>query len=81
MYYFNIEYILMEKGKSKYYLVKELPTSYTVINKMIAQQMTGVKFETLHKICKLLDCRPNDLLVEKREYQKCKKIVDKRKNI
>ena len=81
MYYLNIEYILMTTGKSKYYLVKELPTSYTVINKMINQKMSGVKFETLHKICKLLGCKPNDLLVEKREYQRCKKMVDKRKNV
>ena len=66
MYYLNIEYILMEKRKSKYYLVKGLPTSYTVINKMIDQKITGVKFETLFKMCKLLDCKPNDLLVEKR---------------
>jgi len=81
MYYLNIEYMLMVRAKSKYYLVKELPTSYTVINKMISQKMTGVKFETLYKLCKLLDCRPDDLLVEKREYQRCKKIVDKRKNL
>ena len=81
MYYLNIEYILMTKGKSKYYLVKELPTSYTVINKMINQKMTGVKFETLYKMCKLLDCKPNDLLVEKKEYQRCKKVVDKHKSV
>ena len=61
MVYLNIEKLLQEKGKSKYWLVQELGTNYTVINKMIANETTAMRFDTLEKLCRLLECTPNDL--------------------
>jgi len=61
----NIEKLLKEKGKSKYWLVQELGTNYTVINKMIANDTSAMRFDTLEKLCKLFDCTPNDLFTIK----------------
>ena len=65
MVYLNIESLLNRKKKSKYWLVQELNSNYTVINKMINNGTTGIKFDTMEKLCKILDCAPNDLFIIK----------------
>jgi len=57
----NIEKLLHKRGKSKYWLVSELGSNYTVVNKMIANSTSGIRFDTLEKLCKLLECTPNEL--------------------
>lgn len=61
MLYLNIENLLKKKGKSKYWLVQELGSNYTVINNMIDNNTTGIKFDTIEKLCNLFECNPNDL--------------------
>jgi len=65
MVYLNIEALLKEKGKSKYWLVQELGTNYTVINRMIANDTSSMRFDTMEKLCKLFECTPNDLFIMK----------------
>ncbi|MCL2369019.1 MAG: helix-turn-helix transcriptional regulator [Oscillospiraceae bacterium] len=65
MVYLNLEKLLKEKGKSKYWLVQELGSNYTVVNKMIANDTSSMRFDTMEKLCKLLDCTPNDLFILK----------------
>jgi len=57
----NIEKLLKKQGKSKYWLVQALGSNYTVINAMIGNSTTGIKFDTIEKLCKILECEPNDL--------------------
>ena len=63
MLYLNIKNLLNQKGKSKYWLVQEMASNYTVINNMIDNNTTGIKFDTIEKLCKLFECTPNDLFV------------------
>ena len=65
MLYLNIEKLLEKNGRSKYWLVQELKSNYTVINNMIDNNTTGIKFDTIEKLCELFDCTPNDLFVIK----------------
>lgn len=65
MIYLNLKYLLKENGKTKYWLVKQLESNYTVINNMLEDRTTGIKFETIHKLCKIFTCTPNDLFIEK----------------
>jgi putative transcriptional regulator len=65
MVYLNIEKLLEKKGKSKYWLVQKLNSNYTVINKMIDNKTTGVKFDTIEKLCEIFECTPNDLFIIK----------------
>ena len=59
--YINIKELLKEKGKTKYWLIKNMEGSYQSISHMMNNETTGIKFETIEKLCKLLECTPNDL--------------------
>lgn len=61
MVYINIKELLKEKGKTKYQLIKNMEGSYQSISHMMNNETTGIKFETIEKLCKLLECTPNDL--------------------
>lgn len=61
MVYINIKELLKEKGKTKYWLIKNMECSYQSISHMMNNETTGIKFETIEKLCKLLECTPNDL--------------------
>lgn len=61
MVYINIKELLKEKGKTKYCLIKNMEGSYQSISHMMNNETTGIKFETIEKLCKLLECTPNDL--------------------
>lgn len=62
MLYINIKEILKEQGKTKYWLVKNMEGSYQSISALMNNETTGIKFETLEKICKLLACEPSDIM-------------------
>jgi len=53
--------ILEQKGKSKYWLYKQMGLSYQNFNKIINNETSGIKFENLKSICEILECTPNDL--------------------
>lgn len=48
--------ITKEKGKTKYWLIKNMEGSYQSISHMMNNETTGIKFETIEKLCKLLEC-------------------------
>lgn len=62
MVYLNIKQLLEEKGKTKYWLVKEMEGSYQSISDMMNNKTKGIKFETIEKLCNLLECTPNDII-------------------
>mgnify|MGYP000441400260 CR=1 FL=1 len=61
MVYMNIKELLRKKGKTKYWLVKNMESGYQSVSAMMNNETTGIKFETMEKLCKLLECTPNDL--------------------
>ena len=63
----NLEKLLKERGRSKYWLVKQLESNYTVINNMINNKTIGIRFDTIDKLCIIFDCTPNDLFVVKNQ--------------
>lgn len=65
MVYLNIEKLLAKKKKSKYWLVENMQSDYQTINAMINNETKGIKFNTIEKLCKLLECTPNDLIIIK----------------
>jgi DNA-binding Xre family transcriptional regulator len=62
MVYLNIEAILKEKGKSKYWFMKEMGNSYTNLNKLYKSSVKQIRFSTLERLCEVLDCDFNTLL-------------------
>mgnify|MGYP005764356201 CR=1 FL=1 len=61
----NVLELLKHRNKSKYWLFNELnkfePISYTNFNAMITNKTKSIKYNNIDKLCKILDCEPNDL--------------------
>lgn len=57
----NVQNLLNEKGKTRYWLVKQMQTTYKTVNKLCDNTLTGLQLETIEKLCAILDCTPDDL--------------------
>lgn len=65
MIYINIKKLLKEKGKSKYWLVKEMGSGYQNISALMNNETTAIKFDTIDKLCNILECEPGDIIKRK----------------
>lgn len=57
----RVQEILNQKNKTRYWLVKEMQTTYKTVNKICDNTLSGLQLETIEKICGILECSPNDL--------------------
>lgn len=53
--------LLEKRGKSRYWLYKQLGMSYQDFNRMVNNETKSIRYENIETICLLLDCTPNDL--------------------
>ena len=53
--------LLEKKGKTKYWLYKQLGMSYQNFNKMVNNQTQSIRYENIETLCLLLECTPNEL--------------------
>lgn len=58
----TIDNILKKQKRSKYWLIKNTNITYQAITKLIKNETTSISFENLEKICKALNCTPNDII-------------------
>lgn len=54
--------LLEKKGKTKYWLYKQLGMSYQNFSRMINNQTKSIRYENIETPCLLLECTPNELL-------------------
>lgn len=59
----NVAQLLEEKGKTKYWLYKQLGMSYQNFSRMINNETKSIRYENIETICFLLKCEPNDLFI------------------
>lgn len=57
----RVQELLNEKKKTRYWLVKQMQTTYKTVNKICDNTLTGLQLDTIEKLCSILDCQPNDL--------------------
>lgn len=57
----RVQEILNQKNKTRYWLVKEMQTTYKTVNKICDNTLSGLQLDTIEKLCNILDCSPNDL--------------------
>ena len=62
----KIKEILKKQKKTKYWLIKNMQSGYQYMNRMINNETKSIKFDTLDKMCDLLDCDISDLIVRKK---------------
>lgn len=53
--------LLEDRGKTKYWLYKQLGMSYQNFSKMVNNETKSIRYENIETICLLLECTPNDL--------------------
>lgn len=53
--------ILEQKGKSRYWLNKQLGMSWRCFTAMISGETTSIKYEIVEALCQILDCTIDDL--------------------
>ena len=53
--------MLEARGKTKYWLYKQLGMSYQNFNRMVNNQTKSIRYENIETMCLLLECTPNDL--------------------
>ena len=52
--------LLEKKGKTKYWLYKQLGMSYQNFSRMINNQTKSIRYENIETLCLLLECTPNE---------------------
>lgn len=57
----NVLEILKSKGKTKYWLFRQLKMTYTNYNNLVTNKTKSIKYEHIEKMCEVLNCTPNDL--------------------
>lgn len=60
---FNLEALLEERGKTRYWLAKRSGMSHQNVTKMTRNDTKGIRLETIEIFCQVLNCTPNDLFV------------------
>lgn len=55
--------LLEEKGKTKYWLYKQMGMSYQNFSKMINNETKSIQYENIDALCQILECTPNELLI------------------
>lgn len=61
--YLDIKSKVDEKGLNKHQLAQKLEVGYVAACKLYNGKTERIYFETLERICKVLDCTPNDILI------------------
>ncbi len=57
----NVLELLQQRGKTKYWLYKQLGMSYQNFSKMVNNETQSIKLERIETLCMILDCTQNDL--------------------
>ena len=57
----NVLALLEARGKTKYWLYKQLGMSYQNFNRMVNNQTRSIQMERIETLCQILECTPNEL--------------------
>lgn len=57
----RIEELLKEQGHTKYWLNKQTDIDYKNLSRLMDDATSSIHFETMEKLCAVLECTPNEL--------------------
>lgn len=57
----RIREILEQQQHSKYWLLNQMGLSYKNLSRLMDNQTSSIHFENIERLCKVLNCTPNDL--------------------
>ncbi|MCI8655248.1 MAG: helix-turn-helix transcriptional regulator [Clostridia bacterium] len=67
MIHIRVKELLEKNKKSKYWFVKNMEGSYQSLSKLMNDDTSGIKFETLEKMCKVFNCEIGELITLKKD--------------
>ena len=53
--------LLEKRGKTKYWLAKQMGMTYQNLAKMVDKKTKSIRYSTIEALCQVLECQPNDL--------------------
>ena len=59
----RVDELLKLRGRSFYWLAKQTGISNTTLWRLKKAKALGINFDTLEKLCEVLECQPGDVLV------------------
>lgn len=59
----NALVLLEQRGRTKYWLYKQMGMSYQNFRRMIYNETKSIRYENIETMCLLLECTPNELFV------------------
>ena len=59
----RLDELLKIRGRSFYWLAKQTGISHTTLWRLKKARALGINFDTLERLCELLECQPGDVLV------------------
>ena len=62
MFKLKVKEVLEKQNKTAYWLSKQTGISPNNIGKICNGETLNIRFDTLEKICKSLNCTPNDII-------------------
>jgi putative transcriptional regulator len=69
----NALQLLEEKGKTRYWLYRQIGMSYQNFNNMINNVTKSIKYENIEIMCLALECTPNDLFLFVKDTEEAEK--------
>lgn len=76
----RLEGLLEERGRSLYWLAKEIGAAYNHLHRFKSGAAAGITFDMLGRICEALECEPGDLFeVEDSAARTAKRPSSKRR--
>lgn len=55
--------LLESRGKTKYWLYKQLGMSYQNFSRMINNETKSIRYETIDALCAIFECTPSELFI------------------
>lgn len=59
----RLDELLKIHGRSFYWLAKQTGISHTTLWRLKKARALGINFDTLERLCEVLECQPGDVLV------------------
>lgn len=66
----NVKELLKKQKKTKYWFVKQMEGGYQSLTRMMENQTNGIRFDTLEKMCDVLNCEIGDIIIRKKGKKK-----------
>ena len=56
----RVNEILKQQHKSRYWLNNQMGMTYTNLRRIIDNETTSIRYDTLEKLCRVLNCSPSE---------------------